>query len=352
MAASLDFSQLTFGVEQIRDIKDLLWDKVIQSPQISSIMTVFDGIVYKKEVGYIGEGSDVGVLDTGCGTNVAKPFSIAMRKITWEPIPFNIFISGCEKDLENTAAVYSVKTGVNINDFTGTDYEAIVLEVLAKRVISFIYRFVFFNSTTADLVSNGGTVTNGTDLDLLTLNDGIFKQMLAQIAINPAQRVIVSENAQATSVAQKMIPVNVVDYMSKMYFDADLALQAEAGLIFICTQSWYNAYKQALTGVQLETLLANLTNGMKTLTYQGVPLIPIPEMDILIKRYFNNGTTLLNPNRCILTTKDVLGFGVDSLKSFGDTKVYYDNNTELVNIKQKGKADAKLMNPNLFMLAI
>ena len=353
MAASLDFSKFTFGVEQITDIKSLLWDELVNSPEINSLVTLFDGIVYKKEVGYIGEGSDVGVLDTGCGTNVAKPFAINTRVITWEPIPFNIFIQGCEKDLENTAAVYSVKTGVDRMDYRDSDYMAIVLEVLSKRVKSFIYRFVFFNSTTADTIANGGTVTNGTDLGLLTLNDGLFIQMLAQIAINPAQRVAISENAGATYVAQKITDAtHVPAYLNDLYFGASLELQAASGQVFICTQSFYNAYKQSLTGFQLESLLANLTNGMKTLTFQGVPLIAVPEFDKLISTYFNTGAKLANPHRCIYTTKEALGFGVDSMNSFGDTKVYYNDDTEKVSIKQKGKADAKLMNPKMFMLAI
>ena len=351
MASVLDFSNFSFTTEQVRAVKDLLYDEVIKAPEINLIHTVFNNIVFDKEIGFIGKGGLVGVAGSGC-TPVAQAFQIATRKITWEPKEIEIYVEQCRKDIEATAAVYSMKSGSSYNDFTATDYMNIVLEVMAVAVKEFLIRLFWFNDTTADVVGNGGTLTAGTDKHYFNIISGFFKQMLSQVAVNPAQRVTISENAQATYVAQEMLPANAQNYLKELIYKAPKELRAMADSFIICTQSFYDAYEQSLMGINIESMYTNLTGGITTLKFKGKALIPIPIWDVLIATYYNNGTTLLNPNRAIFTSKSLLAVGFDSPNSFGDLDVWYDKDSRKVKIEGMGKADAKLANPNLFMLAI
>jgi len=86
MTPVLDFTKFTFTAEEIRAVKELLYDEVIQAPEISLIHTVYEGIVYDKEIGFIGKGGKVGVaLQTGDGDPVAQAYAIGTRKIKWTP---------------------------------------------------------------------------------------------------------------------------------------------------------------------------------------------------------------------------------------------------------------------------
>ena len=50
MAAILNFSNFTFTDEQIRSVKELLYDEIVKSPELEALHTVYEGIVYDKEI--------------------------------------------------------------------------------------------------------------------------------------------------------------------------------------------------------------------------------------------------------------------------------------------------------------
>lgn len=352
MAAVLDYSKFTFTTEQIRAVNELAFDEVVNSPEIQNLVTFYPGIVYDKEIGFIGRGGLVGKASQGCSPT-ADAWSISTRKVTWTPKQWAIRIEQCAKDLESVAAVYSLKAGVSYDDFTSSDYMNIVLEVLMQSMKEFIIRFVFFNDTDAATFANGGTLTNGLTVDYFTINDGIFKQLLAQVTVNAAQKVAITENAAATYALQKLTPANVKDtYLPGLVDGADDRISQMANVAIFCTNSFYKAYKASLRGVELESAFALLQNGTKTLTFDGVPLLPIPTWDFIINAYYNNGTKRINPHRALYVSKDIVAFGVDSEGSFSDFDVFYDKKSKLNIIDAQGKADAKILNPELFMLAI
>jgi len=356
MAKVLNFDNFSFTAEQIREVKTLLWDEVLEAPEISLIHTIYDNIVFDKEIGFIGKGGMVGKAQQGATVPpVAQAYAIATRKIVWTPKGWEILIHQHRSDIESTAAVYSMKTGASYSDFTSSDYMAIVLEALALSVKEFIIRLVWFNDTAADVIANGGTLTAGTDKTFFNLIDGFWKQMLTQVTANAAQKVAISENAGNSYANQALLPANVKGYLQSVVFLADINIRKMGNQFILCTQSVYDAYIQSLqaTGAgMVESMYTNLVAGMKTVTYNGLPLIPIPIWDVIIKAYYNNGTKLVNPHRIVYISKDILAVGVDSEKSFGDLDVWYDKDTRLVKIEAQGKADAKLLNPVLFQLAI
>lgn len=418
MAAIVDFSKFSFTAEQIRDVNELLFDEVVKAPEIQSIMTVHPGIVFDKEVGFIGEGGMVGKAGQGCNP-VYQSWNIGTRKVLWQPKPWGIYIQECFKDLESTAALYSLRTGVKIADFTDSDYMAIVIEVLSRSIKEMIIRIAFFNdtdiegaevldvvapkaqtageaivgtvyaeveSTTAGAVkvaladgaisyvsgtaatgnavagttyyeytgaqkNVGGILTDGVDADYFNIIDGIWKQVETQVTANSKQLVTISENAGASYEAQAL-GANVLAYLQKLVFGAPMELRASAKGVIICTQSFYDAYAIQMQGKELESTYANMVNGQKTLTYNGIPLLPVPIFDKIINANFNDGVKLYKPHRAIYTTKEVLALGVDGEDSFEDIRVFYNETDELVRIKAKGKIDAKLSNPSLFEVAM
>nr|DAN26480.1 MAG TPA: major capsid protein [Caudoviricetes sp.] len=342
-----------FCGEVVKAISELMMEETIQGPEINSIHTVYPDIVTKTELGFVGEGGMVGVAGQGCSPT-PQGWNIATRKLTWEPKVWEILLAECYTALENAATIYSLRTGVDIPDFTDTDYMNLVMEVLKKSIMDFWYRLFWFNDTAAKNVADGGVITAGVDVKFFTIIDGLWKQIIAQATANTKQRAAtITENAAATYDAQALNPANVKGYLSKVVFGAPLQLRNMNDRFILVTQSVYDAYTQALQDACcLESARVALLNGVDALSYNGIPVIAMPIWDKMIAAYEDTGTKLNNPHRILFTSKSVLGVGVDAIDSFDKFRIWYEKKDRQVYIEAMGRADAKLTNPEYFSLGI
>lgn len=351
MASILDFTKFTFTAEQIRSVKELVYDEVIASPEIDMLQTVFEGIVYDKEIGFIGEGGLVGVAGQGCHPE-PQAWNIGTRMVKWTPKSWEILIEQCAKDIEAAAAVYSLRTGIDYYDFTSSDYMAIVVEVLTNSVKEFVVRLFWFMDTAAKNVADGGQITDGVDKKYFNIIDGFFKQMEVQIAANSAQRITVAENAGTNYAAQKLSKDKAYEYLNAMTYVNNPVLTGNQEAKIFCTQTFANGYAQYLQGLGLQVMYENLVNGLKALSVNGRLIIPVPTFDKIIQAYYNTGAKWINPHRAVFVSKNNLAAGVDSRSSFGDMDIWYNKDERVVKTEMLGKADAKILNPKNFVIAI
>ena len=88
--------KFTFCGRVIQAISEMIMEDTIQGPDINSIHTVFPDIVTNTEVGYIGEGGMVGVVNTGCNPT-PQPWNINTRKLNLgNRKPTDLLQSVCE----------------------------------------------------------------------------------------------------------------------------------------------------------------------------------------------------------------------------------------------------------------
>ncbi len=349
----LDMDKFTFVGKLIDSISELIMEETIQGPDINSVHTVFPDIVVHTEMGFVGKGGLVGVAGAGCDPT-CSPWKVNTRKVVWEPKRWEFLLCECWTDLEAAATIYSLRTGVNIPDFTDTDYMNLVLDVLQDAIMDFWWRLFWFNDTAAANVSDGGVITNGVDLRYFNIIDGLWKQIFAQVGTNASQKAVtITENAGATYAEQTLNPANVKDYLSRVVFAAPLQLRKQADRFILVTQSVYDAYTQSLMDACcLESSRVAMLNGVPALSYNGIPVIAMPKWDEMIMEYEDTGVKLNNPHRVLFTAKSVLGVGVDSPTSFEQLRVWYDPNSRKVKVEGMGRADAKLTNPEYFTLGI
>lgn len=349
----LDMDKFTFCGRVIQAISEMIMEDTIQGPDINSIHTVFPDIVANTEVGYIGEGGMVGVVNTGCSPT-PQPWNINTRKLKWEPGTWEILLSQCYTDLQQSATIYSLRTGVDIPDFTDTDYMNIVIEVLERSIMDFWYRLFWFNDKDAKNVTNSGIITDGLDLKFFTIINGFWKQIITQVAANPSQRgATIMENAEVSYAAQKLAPDKAKEYIQSVVFSAPLLLRQQSDKFILVTQSVYNAYQQSLMDACcLESARLALLNGMEALSFNGIPVIAMPIWDKIIATSEDTGTKLNNPHRILFTSKSVLGIGVDAIDSFEKMRIWYEYKDRMVYVELMGLADAKLTNPDLFSVGI
>lgn len=358
MASILDMTPFTFCGETINALSELIFEDSIRGLDFETYHTIYPNIVTKREVGYIGQGGLVGVKNQGCNPT-PQAWSIATRKAVFEPHAWEVLIAQCWTDLQNTAIVYSLRTGVDVADFTQTDYMNILVEVLSGSMREFWWRLYWFNDTAAANVTPGkegdpaGNITDGVDVKFFNILDGFWKQIITQAGTNAAQRVTITENAGATYAAQALTPTAAKNYLQQLYYKAPLGLRRRNTGFILTTQSVYDAYSQVFQDVCcLESARMDLINGVKTLSMSGVPVIAVPEWDNIIQKYEDTGTKWNNPHRAVYTTKEVLGVGIDNPNAFDNFKVWYNNDTRQVKIEAMGQSDAVLTNPTMFEVAI
>lgn len=350
--AALDLARFTFNGDTLHSVSELAFDEVIKGPDLNMIHTIYSNIVTYAQLGFVGKGGLVGVKNQGCDPT-PQAWTVGTRDLKFDPQAWEILIALCYTDLESTAAVYSMRKGIDMSNFEDTDYMAILLEVLLSSMNEFVYRLIWFEDKDAKNVADGGTVTDGVDTDYFTIIDGLFKQMRMQSADNPKQRVTIAENAGATYDAQSVTSDAAVSYIKTMYRQAPIQLRNLKDKFFLTTQGIWDAYAESLQSARyLETTYLNLVNGMQTVSYNGVPIIAMPIWDEIITSYFDNGTKFDNPNRIVLSAKSVLAFGVDDPNAFENVESWYEKKDRKVYLQSMGKADAKLANPALFVLGI
>lgn len=314
--ASLDFSKFNFTAEQIRDVRDLIWDEIVKAPEFSQLFSIYPNVVAGKEVGYIGKGGLIIKKDTGCG-QAASEWTIGTRKITWQPQAWKAYVEECYADLQNTAAVYAMNKGVNVADLTDTDYMTIVVEVFGESLKQSIFAIAIFGDTQ----SADGTIS---------LLDGFKKQMDTQVTANPSQAVALEST-------------NIVADFVKLIQAAKPVLRADATGKVYATQKVYDALINGLVSANASTAAyAALVDGT-TARILGVEVIALPLLDELAAQV---GKTA---NFAFYSAPKYLGVAVDS-EAFGEVKVFFDEKSEVTGMRGYGKLDVKLTNPEMFVL--
>lgn len=355
MASIISFTAFTFTAEQIRDINELVFDEILHAPDLNAIHTLFSGIEYDKEIGFITGGGLVGVAAQGCDP-VPQDFSVGTRKVTWQPKPWEVFISECASELDDTAATYARNKGVRIDDLTDTDYMAIVVSVLTDSVKDFMYRLAWFNDTEAENYNQSsaptGIITPGVDIDYFNLIDGYWKQLSAAVTAEASLLVAVGANAKTTKALQmsSMDADAAYALLSSMYYAAPIEMRGSGNMRFLVTQSIADAYQQYLTGKGIESTYKNLVDGVRALSFLGVDVVPMPIWDKMIRSYNDLGATYYKPHRALLVEKANLAIGTPSEEAYGAFDIWFDKTSRKNYVLIKDKFDAKLLNAKRFVL--
>lgn len=351
MASILDFANFTFTAEQIRDINELVFDEILHAPDLNFIHSMFSGIKYDKEIGFIGASGLVGVAHQGCDPE-PQDWNVNTRKVTWTPKEWEILIEQCATDLDNTAAVYCRNEGINMDDLTDTDYFAILVIVLTNAVKDFLYRLVWFNDVDAENASNSGIITNGVATKYFTILDGFFKQLQTAVTQNTNLLVTIDRNSKTTKKEQMaMTGDEAYAILEEMYYNAPIEMRQSGNMRFLVTQSIADAYQKYLTGMKLESTYTNLVDGVKSLKFLGIDVIPMPIWDKMIQSYNDLGTTYFKPHRAVLIEQGNLAVGTPETEAFDGFRIWYENKSRKNYIETMGKADAKLLNDTRLVFA-
>lgn len=349
--ALLDPADLTFNGEEARSMSDAVIETIFENPAVTDLMTVYDGIVAKKQIPFLGILSKITKADAGCGQGQTAK-NIPMTEKFWEPEAVKIWLTMCGSEVDDSFWVFAQNTGVDRDNVTGTDIARFVVDRMSSAAQEDLLRIIWFNDTAAANVSGSGTIKNGVSLADYNIIDGLWKQIFAIVATTAARKTAIAKNALSTYALQMALGTSdALDTFRKMIEASDPRLNAAPNKFFIATRTLVENYAAYLESQGNSTSFERIENGYVMLRYRGIPVFGFDFWDRTIQADMQNGTKYDLPHRAVLTVKENLAVGYDASNAVGDFRVWYSEDTELNNFKGKYRVDAKVLQDYMIQAA-
>lgn len=337
----MNFEQFTVDNGAIRDLNELLFTSVFNDPDLERVVTPMVNVEKGKKLGYVDRMGDVGTAGGGCDPTYTSVEITGFEK-TWELGKWQIPKSICYEDLEDTIARYGMKEGTERADLQDTPYwDKFLMPLLKSAINDMFWRLTWFGDTAAKNVASGGVITDGIDVKLLKVCDGLWKRLEAIIAQNPAQQIAISANEAETYAAQKAA-VRVEGYamgiIDDLLSEADGRIFDKPDHAIFMTNSLFKALRTdvyKITKYQMTTQV--VTEGILLSEYDGHPVLVLDIWDRMIKKYQTITTTtgegaqavtttkLNNPHRAVLASPQNLFVGTSDKDRMASLTVKFDD---------------------------
>ena len=335
------FENIPLQPENLRSLRDAIIKEVLEDENIRQVLTIRK-VRNGEPLATIGEMDAVGHAGAGCNPTFEEiGINNALKR--WALKAWEIALKICYTNLEETIAEYCLKEGTEIGDLTGTDFMAIYLELLATQMKRMIWRLAWFGDTAAKTITNGGVVTDGTDITLMTANDGLFKRLFAIGTANPSQVTAIAANSAASYAAQTaairtqgaataLVDSILLDANSMINLRGDAVLLMNKKLADALTYDVKREYKEIMPWDRV-------FDGFYVSYYDGVKVASIATWDYMINAYENTGTAWNKPFRVVYTTPQNLRVGCDANDPISDLDIWFNKDERMNKIYATGKLD-------------
>ena len=325
--AGINFESLTPKNGAVQDLAELIFLELQEDDKLGQLVTFMTRQENGKKLGFVGKAGLLGKKAKGCDPEYAKNLVQASEK-TWTLEEWEIAEEICYKELENTIAEHFAANGSDMADLTSSDYmEKVVRPLLEQAIRDLIVRLVFFGDTEAE-----GNLKAGVDAEYFNLFDGIWKQLFVAVTAGKTTRVSVEANTKTTVAAQYEAmrqPGAATGVLNSLIINTPMKLRTMADRVFIVTQAFADMLNLDIqennkgSELQWESIFA----GIQKSTYQGIPLIAVPQFDEIIQDYLKNSTNADaydKPFRVIYGAKGNFRAGTKSAEALADLQITFD----------------------------
>lgn len=335
----------------IKSLRELLTLTMFGSEELSRFYNFRRNVQNGQKIGWIGQMSDIGWAGAKCNPEYRKPTISAAEK-TWDIGDWSAPLKWCYEDFLNTVAEYALKQGTAIGDLTSTDImDVVIMPALEDAMSRMYWRFIWFGDkdTTSDCLSAG------VDVELFKPCDGLFKQLFAIGAANPAQRVTIAANqedtysAQMAAIKQPGVAISIFDALIE---NADSRIASLDGAGIMCTKSMADALAKDLKREYKDILTwEDVFRGVRMTEYNGVTIYAISVWDRMIAKYQNNGIKANLPHRAVFgaPSQMLVGSPADSVVS--NLEVWFNQDERVVKSYLAGRLGCLIGEDELFNLA-
>lgn len=222
----------------------------------------------------------------------------------------------CYQDLYGSSLERTLRAGTERPTLEGTETEAIILKAMVQAGAIDLQRIVWlaqYNINSSALAGGSAEVKN------YNQTDGFWVRLTAAAIAQLTPRYVITENAATTTAGQKLAPGRGKEILREVYDGQDILMMQQSDTLkrYDVTRAIYQNYYAELEANQgLESNRTMLLNGQPTLTYRGIPLKIVDVVDRYLATDFKFGTgantTITNPHRVVLSTKDNLQVSLDT----------------------------------------
>ncbi|MFO7864019.1 MAG: hypothetical protein R6U85_08480 [Salinivirgaceae bacterium] len=349
MSSIVDFSALTLNTEEARTSAEMVFEKAYKNPLLEQSHAVQEGVEMDKFIPVLGRYPEMGKIDPGgCDVNSVTS-QIPVSQLKWEPKLVSGRLTHCQSDVPSLLKAWK-KSRIAAGTWEEVDNEmmAFIEDRLSDALYRSILRISSFGDTDASPVGDttgNEELTAGTDKDLFSMLDGLWKQIFTDQASGTpkATRVTISENSEATKSAQLSLADDAaMDAMEEMY--NNIAPEAMDGsIVFQMTRSMYNNYLASLKKTSANFTLERIENGHSNVAFYGIPIVVRYDWDRNIKQFQDLGTTYHLPHRIILADINTIPLGTSDEGSLTNLDSFYDKTNKKHYIDFAYKIDVKAL---------
>lgn len=319
-----NFSEFTLTNGALTDINKVMFDAIFKYGDIFKTCSARNGVKNGEKADFVDKMSDVGWAGRPCNPTY-KDINITGREQTWALGKWAIPLEFCYTRLESTIANYCLKTGTAREDVTGTIFwDKIFMPLLKDALDRMYWRMGWFGDTAAEVVASNGVLKAGTDKTLFNMADGLWKRIFAATA--NSHHTAIAANSQTTYATQKSalrtdgVAIGIFESIL-----ADASSLIEGGVLMV-TKSLADALRKDYRREFKATIpFYEVAEGVKLEQFDGVPILPVPEWDSIIREFEDDGTKWNNPHRAVFTNIENLLVGTSDKTLFADLEIGFDN---------------------------
>jgi len=302
-------------------VEEILIQPAVSTPDFMRLFTVIDNVRYQQVLSVAQILGKITVGYRGCGTPTATGSGAEIGDRVLQTAVLEIYLEQCANDFNNKILMLWQKSGINRPDLTGTVLEGLMLQLILEAMQRDLFALFSFGDKDLNLTLNP-------DYKYYNAIDGLWTVLLAD------------STTQAESCVQRFSAITVLnqdattatraeDYLRQMYENSPSVLRqmAPADKAFYVTQNVYDNYLHTLqsrTGVEGAWIM--LQDGSRTLSFNGIPVIPFIQWDVELNLPDNPLNGVYNTLMLYTSPKNHY-IGIDGVQN--EVRSWYDPNTDL-----------------------
>lgn len=337
--------------ENLASIKDAVQETFYNDDDFSSFVNI-QKVKEKDPIALLGEMEMVGKKGGGCDPTYEEK-GIANSQKRWELGQWEIPIKICYEALKGTIAEYSLKTGTAIGDLTSTDFMTIYADALQRAMQQMIWRFGWFGDKEAALAgSGGGKLTEGSDVSMFNVCDGLFKRIFTATATKHTAIAANSETTAALQISALRKSGAATTLVDTILMDADTRIVDDSDAVLLMTRSLADALTYDLKKTYHDIMpWEKLFDGFEVATYNGVKIARVGIWDRMIKAYEKGEATINLPHRAVFCNPKHLMIGTDADNLISDLDIWFDKKERRNYLYATGKIGTALLEEDMIHAA-
>lgn len=347
------FQNIPIEKENIRSLQDAIIVELVKNEDFRRFIT----LTYAKAndpVALIGEMDAVGNAGAGCDPTY-KDIGIGNKLKRWEIGDWSIPLKICYEDLEGTIAEYSLRTGTQIGDLTGTEFMALYFGLLRTQIQRMMWRFIWFGDTEAKDQTGGGDLLDGTDTTLFTTCDGFWKRLFDIATGNASQKTTIAANSQTTFATQTSAirtEGTATTLIDTILMDADSRINANGGAVLMVNKKLADALTLDIKHTYKEIMpWDRVFEGIEVTHYNGVTIASIATWDWMINTYFKTSTAWDKPYRAVFANPRNLLVGTPHSDVVSNLDIWFERKERRQYVYATGKIGTVIPQEDLVHVA-